>query len=374
MPRPTADREWTRPLLPVALAVAGVILLLNLISFAFGAAPLTTLRTAAADTWGTPYGIGQVLFKATPLVFTGLAFEVGYRAGLFNIGVEGQLALGSLAAGWVGAVLPSGTAWFVAIPACLGAAMVTAAAVALTPALMRAHLGVHEIISTIMWNRIADGLLPFVLVALLGATSLRTADLVSGASLPKLGRFFPTLVGSAASVAFPAAVVTAFAMHEILRRTRIGREMRWTGQNPEACRAEGIDVRRRLVQAMLLSGALAGGAMTATVLGYKGYYELGLGSGAGFTGIAVALLGRGHPLGMVLAAVFFGTLQQAGLAINDHVPKDAMDVLTACAIVLVAVANRATQAAKARAGAAPTTPAPTAPAPAAPAAPAEVSS
>jgi simple sugar transport system permease protein len=374
MPRPTADREWTRPLLPAALAVAGIVLLLNLISFAFGVAPLWTLRTAAVNTWGTWYGIGQVLFKATPLVFTGLAFEVGYRAGLFNIGAEGQLALGSLAAGWVGAVLPPGTAWFVAVPACLGAAMVTAALVALTPALMRAHLGVHEIISTIMWNRIADGLLPFALVALLGATSLRTADLALGASLPKLGRFFPTFVGSAASVAFPVAVATAFAMHEILRRTRAGREMRWTGQNPEACRAEGINVSRRLVQAMLLSGALAGAAMTATVLGYKGYYELGLGSGAGFTGIAVALLGRGRPLGMVLAAVFFGTLQQAGLAINERVPKEAMDVLTACAIVLVAVANRATERSRgARASAAPAAPTPTSPTSPA-AAPAEVSS
>src|SRR6185436_2844942 len=116
---------------------------------------------------------------------------------------------------------------------------------------------------------------------------------------------------------------------------------RWVGSNAEACRAEGIDVGRRLVQAMLLSGALAGGAMTATVLGYKGYYELGLGAGAGFTGIAVALLGRGHPLGIVLAAVLFGTLQQAGLAINAHVPKEAMDVLTACVIVIVAIANRA---------------------------------
>ena len=106
--------------------------------------------------------------------------------------------------------------------------------------------------------------------------------------------------------------------------------MRWIGKNAEACRAEGIPVPRRLVQAMLLSGALAGLAMTATVLGYKGYYELGLGAGAGFTGIAVALLGRGHPLGIVLAAVLFGTLEQAGLAINAHVPKEAMSVLEAC--------------------------------------------
>lgn len=340
MPRPPADLSWTRPLLPVALALGGIVLLLNLISFAFGVAPLATLHAAAVGTWGTPYGIGQVLFKATPLVYTGLAFEVGFRAGLFNIGTEGQLALGSLAAGWVGANLPAGTPWIVAVPACVAAAVSVAALVALVPALMKARLGVHEIISTIMLNRIVDGLLPFVLVALLGATSLRTADLVPGASLMKLDRVVPALAGSAASVAFPLAVIAAFAVDTVMRRTRAGREMRWVGQNAEACRAEGIDVPRRLVQAMLLSAALAGLAMTATVLGYKGYYELGLGAGAGFTGIAVALLGRGHPLGIVLAAVLFGTLQQAGLAINAHVPKEAMDVLTACTIVIVAIANR----------------------------------
>ncbi len=341
MPRPKADPPWMRSVLPVALALGGILLLLNLISFAFGVAPLATLREAAVGSWGTPYGVGQVLFKATPLVFTGLAFEVGFRAGLFNIGAEGQLGLGSLVAGWVGSVLPVGTPWVVGVPVCFGAAVVTAALVALGPALMRARLGVHEIITTIMLNRIVDVILPVSLVGLLGATSLRTADLVPGASLPKLGRAVPLFAGSAASVAFPLAVVAAFAVHVGLRRTRAGREMRWTGQNAEACRAEGVDVRRRLVQAMLLSGALAGAGMSATVLGYKGYYELGLESGAGFTGIAVALLGRGHPVGIVLAAVLFGTLQQAGLAINEHVPKEAMDVLTACTIVLVAVANRA---------------------------------
>jgi simple sugar transport system permease protein len=346
MPRPAAP-EWTRPLLPAALALGGIVLLLNLISFAFGVAPLATLAAALSGTWGTPYGIGQVLFKATPLVFTGLSFEVGFRAGLFNIGAEGQLALGSLAAGWVGAILPAGTPWILGIPACVAAGMLVAALVALLPALMRARLGVHEIISTIMLNRIVDGILPFALVTLLGATSLRTADLVPGASLPKLSGLVPAFAGSAASAAFPLAVAAAFAVDAALRRTRAGREMRWTGQNADACRAEGIDVPRRLVQAMLLSGALAGAAMTATVLGYKGYYELGLGANAGFTGIAVALLGRGHPLGIVLAAVLFGTLQQAGLSINAHVPKEAMDVLTACTIVIVAVANRASRGARA---------------------------
>lgn len=337
---PPPAAQWTRPILPVALALAGIVLLLDLISVAFGVSPSATLAAAAAGSWGTAYGIGQVLFKATPLIFTGLAFEVAFRAGLFNIGAEGQLALASLAAGWIGTRLPPGTPWFVAIPVCLAVAIAVGALVALTPALMRARLGVHEIISTIMLNRIVDGLVPFALVALLGASSLRTVDLIPGAALPKLDRAVPALTGSAASFAFPLAVLAAFALDAALRRTRAGREMRWTGQNAEACRAEGIDVPRRLVQAMLLSGALAGLAMSATVLGYKGYYELGLGAGAGFTGIAVALLGRGHPLGIVLAAILFGTLQQAGLAINAHVPKEAMDVLTAAAIVLVAIANR----------------------------------
>ena len=349
MPRPPADPHWARPLLPVALVVAGIVLLLNLVSFAFGVAPLATLRAAAVGTWGTPYGIGQVLFKATPLIFTGLAFEVGFRAGLFNIGAEGQLAMGSLAAGWVGALLPVGTPWIVAVPVCITVATVTAALTALLPALMRARLGVHEIISTIMVNRIADGLTPFALVTLLGATSLRTADLAPGAALPKLDRIAPSLAGSAASLAFPLAVAAAFAVDALLRRTRAGREMRWTGRNAEACRAEGVDVPARLVLAMLLSGALAGAAASATVLGYKGYFELGLGAGTGFTGIAVALIGRGSPVGIVIAAIFFGTLAQAGLAINAHVPKEAMDVLTACAIVLVAVANRAGRGARAAA-------------------------
>ena len=340
-PSPSPIRApWTRALLPVALALTGIVLLLDLISIAFGVAPAATLSAAVAGSWGTAYGVGQVLFKATPLIFTGLAFEVAFRAGLFNIGAEGQLALASLAAGWIGARLPAGTPWIVGVPVCLAVGLAVGALVALAPALMRARLGVHEIISTIMCNRIGDGVVPFALVALIGASSLRTADLVPGASIPKLDRAFPALAGSAGSFAFPLAVLAAFAVFAWLDRSRAGREMRWTGQNAEACRAEGIDVPRRLTQALLLSGALAGLALSATVLGYKGYYELGLGAGAGFTGIAVALLGRGTPLGIVLAAVLFGTLQQAGLAINAHVPKEAMDVLTAATIVLVAIANR----------------------------------
>jgi simple sugar transport system permease protein len=326
---------------PAALALAGILFVLNLISFGFGQAPADTLRRAFEGTWGTPYGVGQVLFKASPLILTGLAFHVAFRAGLFNIGAEGQLALASLMGAVVATKLPAGTPAPVALVLALSAAVLAGALAASVPTLLRARLGVHEVISFIMVNRIVEILVPWVLVAVLGAVALRTADVVPGAALPRLDRLFPSLRGSAASAAFPLAVAVAFGVHELLRRTRAGREMRWVGLNPDACRAEGIDVRRRVLQAGLFSGALAATAMLATVLGYKGYFELGLGAGAGFSGIAVALLGRGRPLGIVLAAILFGTLEQAGLAINAVVPKDAMSVLQAVAILLVAIANGA---------------------------------
>lgn len=330
-----------RSALPIVLAIAGGILLFDLIAFAFGQAPASALRMAFEGTWGTAYGIGQVLFKATPLLFTGLAFEIALRAGLFNIGAEGQLGLASLVGAVVASKLPSSLPMVVALPLVLCIAAATGAAVAFVPAILRVRRGVHEIITAIMVNRIVDAILPWALATVLGSASLRTADIAPGAALPRLDRVFPSLLGSAASFAFPLAVASVFVVMELLRRTRVGREIRWVGLRADACRAEGIAVERRLLLAMLLSGAVAALAVSSTALGYKGYYELGLGAGAGWSGIAVAMLGRGKAIGIVLAAVFLGTLEQAGLAVNARVPKEAMDVLEASLIVLVAVSTRA---------------------------------
>lgn len=347
-----------RSALGLVFALAGVVLVLNLVAFAFGQAPMATLRRVVEGTWGTPYGVGQVLFKASPLLLTGLAFEVALRTGLFNIGAEGQLALASLLGGAYAAKLPAGTPWPVAVLSALLVAAAVGALVALPPALLRARLGVHEIISGIMMNRVVDVIVPWALTVVVGSSSLRTADIAPGAAMLRLDRVLPAFAGSAASAAFPLAVAVVYVTHALLGRTRAGREMRFVGLNAEASRAEGVAVPRRLAQAMLLSGALAGLGMTSTVLGYKGYYELGLGAGAGFSGIAVAMLGRGSATGLVLAALLFGTLEQAGLAINATVPKEAMNVLEAVVIVLVAIAARASRA--------PAAPAPTPAATAAP--------
>jgi general nucleoside transport system permease protein len=332
-------RALTPGRLRLLFAAAGALLVFDLVAFAFGEAPLAMLMQAFAGTWGTGYGTGQVLFKATPLLLTGLAFHVALRAGLFNIGAEGQLALAALAAGWVGTRIGD-LHWLVALPIVLVTAMAVGAGYAAIAGVMRARLGVHEIISTIMLNRCADVLLPWILVAGLGAISLRTDDLPPGARLPGLERWhwISGLSGSAASLAFPMAVAIAFACYHWLDRSRPGREMRWVGLAPSACEAQGIDVARRRIEAMVLSGALAGLVCMGTVLGYKGYYELGLGAGAGFSGIAVAMVGRKGPLQLVIAALVFGTLAQAGLAINAQVPKEAMGVIEAVVILLVAAA------------------------------------
>jgi simple sugar transport system permease protein len=293
-----------------------------------------------SGTWGTAYGAGQVIYKATPLLFTGVAVDLGLRAGLFNIGAEGQLAVGGLAAGAVGAALPAGVPFVVAVPLLLGVAMIAGALWSAPPALLRARLGIHEVISTIMMNRVADALAAFALAAGLAVHgTVRTSNLPPGARIPRLEAVAHAFRGSAASVALFLALACAAALPWAFARMRLFREIALVGMNPVACAAERMPVARRLAQALCLSGAVVGLASTATVLGYKGYFESGLGAGAGFGGIAVAMLGRGSGVGLVAAALLFGTLEQGGLAINAHVPMEAMQVLEGVIIVAVALAD-----------------------------------
>ncbi len=323
-------------------AIATAVLVLNLLSWGFGQAPWTTLLTAIAGSWGTTYGIGQVLFKATPLLLAGIAVSLALRAGLFNIGVEGQIAIGSLAGTMVAIALPAGLPAAVALPVTLIAAAAAGGLWAGVAGWMRARFGAHEVITTIMLNRIADGLVAMVMTTWLALPgTVRTKDIAPGAGVPRLEEILAAFHGSAVSWAFVGSLIVLLGTALWLRRSRLGREVVWVGHNEQACAAEGIPVARRKILAMSLSGAIAALAMAGTVLGYKGYYEIGLGAGVGFGGIAVAFLGRGKPLGLVLAALVFGTLAQAGLVINAQVPKEAMGILEAVVIIAIALASRA---------------------------------
>jgi ABC-type uncharacterized transport system permease subunit len=324
--------------------VAGVAagwLALALLVWIYGESPRGVVADLLAGTWGMPYGVGQVLYKATPLLLTGVAVDLALRAGLFNIGAEGQLAVAGLAVATVGCRLPASTPAWVAIPIAVAVGALAGAAWAAPPAVLRARYGAHEVISTIMMNRIADAVVGFALIGGLAIPgTVRTPDVVAGARLPRLEALGMTsMKGSAASLALPLAILVALLAAAWLARSRVGREIVLVGLGPTACAAEKIPVARRLGTALVLSGAVAGVAAIAPVLGYKGYFESGLGAGAGFGGIAVALLGRGHPVGLLLAALLFGTLEQGGLVINGRVPMEVMTVLQGVVIVAVAMAD-----------------------------------
>jgi simple sugar transport system permease protein len=323
------------PLIAVTLALAvGAIFIL-----AIGEHPLSIYALMARECFGTGYGFGQTLFKTTPLIFTGLAVALGFRAGLFNIGVEGQLYLGGFAAAMVGAGWAGGPAALL-LPLAVLAAAAAGALWGAIPGLLKARFGSHEVINTIMLNFVAFALVAYFGRSVFQPATVRTAEIGPGAVLPRLDLCFPALRGSPANLSMVLAVVTAALVGVFLFRTRRGYELRAVGLNAPAAEFGGIAIGRAQATAMSLSGALAGLGGVSFVLGYKHYFEQGFSGGAGFVGIAVALLGRNHPVGVIVAALFFGALSYGGLVINQRVPKELVEMLQALVILFAISAQQ----------------------------------
>jgi general nucleoside transport system permease protein len=295
-------------------------------------------RLMLGGTWANWYGFGQVLYKATTLICTGLAVSVALRAGLFNIGGEGQLAAGGFAAAVMGLLLPVGTPGIVAAPLCIGAALLAGGFVGAIPGVMKARFGAHEVIVTIMLNFIVLAFLNWIVASHLHVPeTLHTPDMRAGA-LARLMDWISPFHGSAVNVSLFIAIAAAVIVGWMLFRTRAGYELRAVGLQPDAAEYGGVRVGTVWMKAFIISGALAGLGGINYVLGYKRYYEEGFGAGAGFLGIAVALVGRNHPLGVVIAAFLFATLSQGGLAIHALVPKQMVEVLQGVVILAVAAA------------------------------------
>ena len=320
------------PLVALLLAaVVGDVLILT-----FGQSPGAVYRLLLEGTWGNAYGFGQVLYKATTLVFTGLAVGLGLRAGLFNIGAESQLAAGGFCAALVGLALPPGIPSLLCLPIFLLAAALGGGIVGAVPGVLKARFGAHEVIVTIMLNFIVLALLNYLTSTRLHVPdTLHTAEIGSGA-LPRVSDFLTSFQGSAANVTLILAVANAIAFGWFLFRTRRGFELRAVGLQPHAAEYAGVNVGSVIWRALAMSGAIAGIGGLNYVLGYKHYYEEGFATGAGFLGIAVALVGRSHPIGICVAALLFATLSQGGLAVNALVPKQMVDVLQAVVILAVA--------------------------------------
>ena len=325
-------------LLPPVVAILIALLVGDLLILSFGQSPAAVYRLLLSGTWGNTYGFGQVLYKATMLTFTGLSVALALRAGLFNIGAESQLAAGGFAAALLGLVLPAGIPALLVLPLYVIAAGLAGGAVGGIPGVLKSRFGAHEVITTIMLNFIVLALLNYLIAARFKVhDTLHTREIGSG-GLPRLSDWIPGFHGSAANSVILLALVIVALTWFFLFRTRAGFELRAVGLQPHAAEYGGVRVGRVWWTSMVIAGAIAGIGGLNYVLGYKRYYEEGFSAGAGFLGIAVALVGRSHPVGIVIAAILFATLSQGGLAVNALVPKQMMDVLQAVVIIAMATA------------------------------------
>jgi general nucleoside transport system permease protein len=294
--------------------------------------------------------VAFIFGRATPLIFAGLAVAIAFKAGLFNIGVEGQYAIGALAAGYVGYQLSAPTV--IHLPLTILAGMAGGVLWAAVPALLKVYRGAHEVISTIMMNYVANAVLLYLLSGALkdpdqqgGVAQQQTPDVEPTAQVGSMVPFFNSIGfdfrGSApVTWFFVLAIVAAILYALTVRRTRFGYELRVIGTNPRAAEPSGIRSNSMIMKAMLLSGAIAGLIALQDVLGIDDRMKLDYVRNYGFTGIAIALLGRNSGLGIVAAALLFSFLDRArgGIGLNTDVPAEVTTIMQGVIILTIVIA------------------------------------
>lgn len=347
---PPQDRPATaRPAGPARRSVRDVLaryqgvvvpVVALVLAFAIGAAlirlqgvnPWYAYRTLFGSALLTPDGLLRTLQKTTPLVLSGLAVAVALRVGLFNIGAQGQLLWGAIAAAYVG-VRMAGAPGPLIVSAAVIAGIAAGALWAGIAGLLKATRGVHEVISTIMLNSIAAGIIDYLVSGPLkapGQVIPRSASIDPAARLHDLG---------VVPVGFLLAVALALAVAWMLRRTTLGFRFDIVGANRAAAHYAGIPISWVVVGAMALSGGLAGLGGAIETLGVVGHYESGSSAGLGFDGITIALLARANPLATIPAALLVGVLRSgaASLQFNTGIQPEVVDVLLAVTLLLVSL-------------------------------------
>ncbi|HEV2092103.1 MAG TPA: ABC transporter permease [Rubrobacter sp.] len=276
--------------------------------------------------------IGRTLVNTTPLVFTGLAVAVAFRAGLFNIGGEGQFFMGAMAAAWLGVAL--GFLGFGAIPIVLVACALAGFLWGAVPGVLKAYFGAHEVITTIMLNFIAIYFTSYLTRVPLDREGVLpgTEPIAESAKIPTLGAGL-----GLANYGILLALLAAVAAYLLLWRTKMGFELRAVGFSPGAANYAGIGIGRNTVLALAIGGAFAGLGGGIEVMGVYGNMDLPFVRNVGFNGIGVALLGRNHPVGVVLGALVFGALASGAqqMQFDTQVPLDLTTVLLAVILLFV---------------------------------------
>lgn len=325
--------RWADLALIPALNLVLAFLAAGLVVAFIGEDPLRAVRILVQGSLGSSYGIGYTLYFATTFVFTGLAVAIAFHAGLFNIGGEGQAALGGLGVALVCLAAPW-PHWALALPFAILGAAAFGGAWAFLPGWLQARRGSHVVITTIMFNFIGSALIVYLLVNVMkvpGSMAPETANFPPGAALPFMHEMLNALGipmrRTPMNLSSLLALAAAFGTWWLIWRTRLGYEIRAFGFSEPAAVYAGIDPARITIIVMAMSGAMAGMMALNVVMGFQHRLVLDHVGGAGFVGVAVALMGRSHPVGVILAAILFGVLYQGGAELAFEMPKVSRDMI-----------------------------------------------
>lgn len=308
----------------VALSLFTTILIVVLLLLIIGKNPVEIFSLVLSEIFGSGYGIGQVLFKATPLIICGCGIAVCFHASLFNIGAEGQLNAGSFAialSAYYFGFLP----FPILIICCTLAGFIVSGIFGLIPALIKIKKDVSEVITTIMLNFIILALINYFLVEFFAVkATMRTEKINDDDFLFKLSDYIPFFQGSSVNASFFIALAISVIFYLLIYKTTFGYKLRAVGFNQTASKYIGINTGKILLLSFFIGAGITSLVGLNYIFGYKGYYELGFSNNLGFTAIAVSLLAKNNPIGIILSSLLFAILDYGGLSVNQLVPKEIM--------------------------------------------------
>lgn len=345
MSAPIELPKWADVSLVPILAVIVAFLIAGLVVLGIGESPVKATVLLIKGALGSGEGIGYTLYYATNFIFTGLAVAIAYHAGLFNIGGEGQATMGGLGAALFCLRLDF-LPWYIVLPLAIIGAMAMGALWAFIPGYLQVKRGSHVVITTIMFNFLAATLVVYLLVNVIGkpgSMSPETRVFEASAHLPYLHEAFAffgmTIPKSPLNLSFILALLASVFVWILVWHTRLGYAIRTVGHSPTAATYAGISIGRITMITMAMSGALAGLLAVNEILGVQGRLLLEFSSGYGFIGIAVALMGRAHPVGIILASILFGILYQGGTELSFEMPRVTRDMIVAISGLVILFAG-----------------------------------
>jgi ABC-type uncharacterized transport system permease subunit len=316
--------RWATAVALPVLNLVSALLVAALVIHLLGESPLESMRILINSAIINPEGLSYTLFYASTFIFTGLSVSIAMKAGLFNIGSEGQMYLGGLGLTLVMLTFDRSLPAWALIPAAVLGSALFGALWAFLPGYLQARRGSHVVVTTIMFNFIAASFMNFVIVKYLipdGQQNPASRVFAEAGALPRLNAWFPVLGDTPLNVSFLLAIAALAVYGVMVWRSAWGYSLRATGLNAHAAHYAGVSISRMIIVAMLISGALAGLGAVNSIMGSTHYLSLNFPAGAGFVGIAIALMGRQHPVGIFLSAVLFGALIQGGFDLSLEKPN-----------------------------------------------------